>query len=83
MSRKPFPHQALREKRNYTGYDAWIKKNHKDNNDTRWMRTYEYGRSALKLGLSQQAKLGVNPFKFGMIGSTDSHTSLSAVDENN
>ena len=43
----------------------------------------EYARSALKLGLGQQAKLGVNPFKFGMIGSTDSHTSLSTADENN
>jgi hypothetical protein len=41
----------------------------------------EYGRSALKLGLGQEAKLGVNPFKFGMIGSTDTHTSLSTADE--
>ena len=31
----------------------------------------EYARSALKLGLGQQAALGANPFKFGMIGSTD------------
>jgi hypothetical protein len=44
---------------------------------------YEYARSALKLGLQQQAKIGANPFKFGMIGSTDSHTGLVAVDENN
>ena len=43
----------------------------------------EYARSALKLGLQQQEALGVNPFKFGMVGSTDSHTSMSAVDENN
>lgn len=43
-------------------------------------RQYEYARSALKLGLDQQATLGVNPFKFGMIGSTDSHSALSAVD---
>ena len=43
----------------------------------------EYARSALKLGLGQQVKLGVNPFKFGMIGSTDSHTSLATADENN
>lgn len=44
---------------------------------------YQYARSALKLGLQQKAKLGANPFKFGMIGSTDSHTALAAVDENN
>lgn len=43
----------------------------------------EYARSALKLGLGQQAALGANPFKFGMIGSTDAHTSLAAVDEDN
>lgn len=43
----------------------------------------EYGRSALKLGLNYQQKLGVNPFQFGMIGSTDSHTSLPAVEEDN
>ena len=42
-----------------------------------------YARSALKLGLDQEAQLGVNPFKFGMIGSTDTHNSLSAADENN
>ena len=42
-----------------------------------------YARSALKLGLDQEAELGVNPFKFGMIGSTDTHNSLSAADENN
>ncbi|TCK09099.1 DUF3604 domain-containing protein [Marinobacterium mangrovicola] len=47
------------------------------------MLPFEYARSALKLGLEQEAKLGVNPFKFGMIGSTDAHTSLSAVEENN
>jgi len=46
-------------------------------------RKNEYARSALKLGLQQQARLGINPFKFGMIGSTDSHTSLSGVAENN
>ena len=46
-------------------------------------RKYEYVRSALKLGLKQQAKLGVNPFKYGMIGSTDAHTSMASADDNN
>ena len=46
------------------------------------MRQYEYARSGLKLGLSQHAKLGVNPFKFGMIGSTDAHDSLSRAGAN-
>jgi hypothetical protein len=47
------------------------------------MLQYEYARSALKLGLGYQDKFGVNPFQFGMIGSTDSHTSLPAVAEQN
>ncbi|MAG33997.1 MAG: hypothetical protein CL908_24220 [Deltaproteobacteria bacterium] len=38
---------------------------------------FEYARSALKLGLEQASRTGVNPFQFGMIGSTDAHTSLA------
>ena len=41
---------------------------------------HEYAREALKRGLAYEAKLGANPFKFGMIGSTDSHTSLATDD---
>src|SRR5690606_29532101 len=48
-----------------------------------WMLRHEYARSALKLGLELEQQLGVNPFKFGMIGSSDAHTSLAAVEENN
>ena len=47
------------------------------------MLQYEYARSALRKGLQFERKLGVNPFKFGMIGSTDAHTSLAAVEEEN
>jgi hypothetical protein len=43
----------------------------------------EYAREALKRGLELEAKLGTNPYKFGMIGSTDSHTSLATTAENN
>lgn len=43
----------------------------------------EYARSALKLGLAQKSLIGVNPFKFGLIGSTDTHNSLAAVDNDN
>ena len=48
-----------------------------------WMLPHEYARSALKRGLEHEAQLGVNPFKFGMIGSTDSHTSLATAAEDN
>jgi hypothetical protein len=43
----------------------------------------EYAREALKTGLALEKRLGVNPFKFGMIGSTDAHTAMSAVEEDN
>ncbi len=48
-----------------------------------WMLKHEYARSALKLGLQLENDIGVNPYKFGMIGSTDAHTGLSAVEEKN
>ena len=41
----------------------------------------EYVRAALKRGLEIEALTGVNPYKFGMIGSTDSHTGLSTASE--
>lgn len=42
----------------------------------------EYGRSALKLGLKLKSQTGTNPYKFGFIGSTDSHTSLATAEDN-
>ena len=48
-----------------------------------WMLKHEYAREALKNGLKHEANLGVNPFKFGMVGSTDSHTGLATAEENN
>ncbi len=50
---------------------------------TQEMLRFEYAREALKQGLALEAKLGTNPYKFGMIGSTDSHTSLATPQEDN
>ena len=47
------------------------------------MFPYEYARAALERGLAFEQRLGVNPFRFGMIGSTDSHVGVSAVEEDN
>jgi hypothetical protein len=47
------------------------------------MLQYEYARSALQIGLHLERELGINPYKFGMIGSTDSHTALATAGENN
>lgn len=43
----------------------------------------EYAREALKNGLTLEKKLGTNPFKYGMVGGTDSHTGLTTPEENN
>ena len=47
------------------------------------MLQYEYARRALQTGLRLEQRLGVNPYQFGMIGSTDSHTGLATADEDN
>ena len=47
------------------------------------MLQYEYTREALKNGLLLEEKLGTNPYKFGLVGSTDSHTALSTAEEDN
>jgi hypothetical protein len=47
------------------------------------MLQYEYGRSALKLGLKIGQKLGTNPYKFGLTGATDTHTALATTREEN
>lgn len=43
----------------------------------------DYARSALRRGLEIEERVGANPFKFGMIGATDSHSGLSAAEEDN
>ena len=50
---------------------------------TEEMLPHQYVRSALQLGLQQEAKLGANPFKFGLIGSSDAHTGLATTREDN
>jgi hypothetical protein len=48
-----------------------------------WMLEFEYARSGLGVGLQIEERLGTNPYKFGMIGSTDSHTALATAEEEN
>lgn len=50
---------------------------------TKDMLKGEYAREALKRGLSYKNQYGTNPYKFGLIGSTDSHTALATADDNN
>ena len=43
----------------------------------------DYARTALMRGLQMANSIGKNPFKFGMVGATDSHTAFSSAEENN
>ena len=63
-------------------YSSWIKKNQAEG-DPNWQHQYQYARSGLKQGLAHTARVGVNPFKFGLIGSTDTHKGLSTADDSN
>jgi Protein of unknown function (DUF3604) len=47
------------------------------------MLEFEYARSAFKNGLKLEQLLGVNPYKFGLVGSSDAHTGLAAMEEDN
>ena len=47
------------------------------------MLNREYAREALKNGLVLEEQFGTNPYKFGMVGATDSHTGLATAEEDN
>jgi len=77
-------HPYLSPNDEYAGHDVlWDKSNLGPVAKKKEMLQYEYAREALKNGLKLEAKLGTNPYKFGMLGSTDSHTSLATADEDN
>ena len=77
-------HPYLSPNDEFADYEKWDKSNLNGTEaKTLEMLQYEYAREALKTGLKLQQQLGVNPYKFGMIGSTDAHTSLAAVEEEN
>jgi len=77
-------HPFLSSNDEFADFEPWDKADVPAQNAKQdWMLQYEYAREALKNGLALEAKLGANPFKFGMIGSTDSHTSLATSREDN
>jgi hypothetical protein len=76
-------HPTLSPNDEFADYGTWDKGNFGTYGKTPDMLPREYARQALVRGLRYEAELGVNPFKFGMIGSTDSHTSLATTREEN
>ncbi|HXX10463.1 MAG TPA: DUF3604 domain-containing protein, partial [Burkholderiales bacterium] len=76
-------HPVLSPTDEFANFERWDKGSFGPQPKTRDMLPREYARAAYKKGLAYEAKLGANPFKFGMIGAIDSHTSLATSDENN
>jgi len=77
-------HPFLSPEDEFADFENWDKGNANGTvAKTNSMLQYEYGRSALRLGLGLEDRVGVNPFKFGMIGATDTHTSIAATREEN
>ncbi|WP_172330175.1 DUF3604 domain-containing protein [Mangrovicoccus sp. HB161399] len=76
-------HPSLSPEDPFADYGTWDRGSFGLEPKTPEMLPREYAREALKRGLAYEAALGANPFKFGMIGSTDSHTGLSTAEESN
>jgi hypothetical protein len=76
-------HPALSRNDEFADFETWDKGSFGATKHTEKMLPNEYAREAFKRGLAYEEKLGVNPFKFGVIGSTDSHTGLATTTEDN
>ena len=77
-------HPFLSPNDEFADYELWDKGNLDGSvAKTKEMLQFEYTRQALKNGLLLEQKLGANPYKFGLIGSSDAHTGLAAMEEDN
>ena len=77
-------HPFLSPTDEFADYETWDQGN-LDLSDLKKdeMLQHEYARSGLGIGLELGQKLGVNPYKFGLVAATDSHTGLSTAEEEN
>jgi hypothetical protein len=76
-------HPLLSPDDEFADYGTWDKGSFGPEPKTPDMLPREYAREALKRGLEYKADLGANPFKFGVVGSTDTHTALATTQEDN
>jgi hypothetical protein len=77
-------HPYLSPNDEFANFERWDKGNLDGSvAKTKDMLEFEYARSAYKNGLQLEALLGTNPYKFGLVGSSDAHTALSAMEEDN
>jgi hypothetical protein len=76
-------HPLLSPEDEFADFETWDFGDSFGNPKEDSMLQYEYARSTLMNGLWLEDELGANPFKYGMVGSTDSHVSLSTTREEN
>lgn len=77
-------HPFLSPNDEFADFEIWDKGNLDGSvAKTQDMLQFEYARSAFKNGLKLEAQFGTNPYKFGLINSSDAHTGLAAIEEDN
>ena len=82
-------HPLLSPTDEFADFETWDQTNvsmverPEDEGERRKIFANEYAREALKQGLVLQERFGINPYQFGMIGSTDTHTGLATSDDDN
>ena len=76
-------HPKLSPNDEFANFERWDKASFGPDLHTDAMLPREYVREAWKRGLAYEKKLGANPWKFGVVGSTDAHTAMSTTEEGN
>jgi hypothetical protein len=78
------PHPLLSPEDEFADFETWDMGNlDLSTKMTPDMLPGEYARSGLQRGLQLEDKLGVNPFKFGLVGASDNHVGLTTPDNDN
>ena len=79
-------HPALSPNDEFANFELWdilLKTSGGNKSERATPKRADFIRYALQDGLKLEENLGVNPYKFGLIGSSDTHTALSSVEEDN
>ncbi len=76
-------HPILSPQDAYADFEIWSSRVVVDGEDPNVAVAGSYVRDALRRGLELKAEIGLNPYRFGLIGSTDSHSASSPVEEDN
>lgn len=82
-------HPLLSPTDEFADFETWDETNiamiprPSDPQELRTIVAGEYAREGLKQGLELRQQFGINPYQYGLIGSTDAHTGLSTADDDN